>query len=151
MILRCTIRAYWLSAPAVRKRRSLTDRTRPSSLSPGLSPARWISQQHHRAAARLLRAKPPLGVVHSDECGFFTSLERVTPDARTIGRRIWIALAALAAVGVVIVSWRVPEPEVNGDPNRRVENVSYMQYTPQQAPPPAQGPTRRQLRTRSDQ
>jgi hypothetical protein len=98
-----------------------------------------MSQQHHRATARLLRAKPTLGVVHSDECGFFTSLERVTPDARTIGRRIWIALAALAAVGVVIVSWRVPEPEVNGDPNRRIENVSYMQYTPQQAPPPNYG------------
>jgi hypothetical protein len=78
-------------------------------------------------------------VVHSDEYKFFTSLERVTPDARTIGRKIWIALAALAAIGVVIVSWSVPEPEANGDPSRRIENVSYMQYTPQQAPPPNYG------------
>lgn len=78
-------------------------------------------------------------MVHSAEFSFFIRLERVTPDARTIGRRIWIALAALAAVAVVIVSWRVPEPESNGDPRRRVENVSYMQYTPQQAPPPNYG------------
>jgi len=80
-----------------------------------------------------------LGVVHSTPGGFFTRLERVTPDARTIGRRIWLALAALSAVAVVALSWSVPEPETTGDPRRRVENVSYMQYTPQQAPPPNYG------------
>jgi hypothetical protein len=63
----------------------------------------------------------------------------VTSDARAIGRRILLALAALAAVAVVALSWSVPEPESNGDPRRRIENVSYMQYTPQQAPPPNYG------------
>ena len=61
----------------------------------------------------------------------------MTPKARTIGRRILLALAAVAAVAVVVLSWRVPEPE--SQPGRRIENVSYMQYTPQQAPPPNYG------------
>ena len=63
----------------------------------------------------------------------------MTPNARTVGRRIGYALAALAAVAVVFLSWSVPEPETPGDPARRVENVSYMHYTPQQAPPPNYG------------
>lgn len=72
---------------------------------------------------------------------FSTRLARVTPDARPVARRIWIALAALAAVAVVILSWRVPEPETHGGGTKRlVENVSYLQYTPQpQAPPPNYG------------
>lgn len=78
-------------------------------------------------------------MVGSAECNIFIRLERVTPDARSIGRKIWIALAALAAVAVVIVSWQVPEPETKSDPRRRVENMSYMQYTPQQVPPPNYG------------
>ncbi len=80
-----------------------------------------------------------LGVVHSAPGGFFTRLACVTSDARTIGRRILLALAALVAVAVVALSWSVPEPEPTGDLSRRVENVSYMQYTPQQAPPPNYG------------
>ncbi len=82
---------------------------------------------------------PRLGVVRAVTRYFFIRLARVTPDARTLGRRIWIALAALAAVAVVILSWRVPEPETHGDPTRRVENVSHMKYTPQQVPPPNYG------------
>lgn len=78
-------------------------------------------------------------MVHSALSDFFTRLVSVTLDARTIGRRIWLAVAALAAVTVVVLSWRVPEPETHGDQRRRVEPVSYMQYTPQQAPPPNYG------------
>jgi hypothetical protein len=58
----------------------------------------------------------------------------VTPDAPTPGRRIWITLAAVAGVVVVVLAWRVPEPESGPNP-RRVENMSYLKYTPQQAPP----------------
>jgi hypothetical protein len=62
----------------------------------------------------------------------------VTPDAKAIGRRMLIALAALAGVAVVVISWRVPEPPPNSTP-RQVENMSYLKYTPVQAPPPNYG------------
>lgn len=55
-----------------------------------------------------------------------------------VGRRIWIALAAAAGVAVVILSWRVPEPQTHQSP-RQVENMSYLKYTPQQVPPPNYG------------
>jgi hypothetical protein len=46
----------------------------------------------------------------------------------------------LAAVVVVVLSWRVPEPEGHGtDPAQRIENISYMQYVPQPALPPNYG------------
>lgn len=61
----------------------------------------------------------------------------MTLDAKTPGRRIWIALAVSSAVVVVVLSWRVPEPETHG-PTRAplVENISYMKI----APPPTEGP-----------
>ncbi len=62
----------------------------------------------------------------------------MTPDAKPLGRRIWIALAALSGVAVVVLSWRVPEPETRPTP-RQVENMSYLKYTPQQVPPPNYG------------
>ena len=62
----------------------------------------------------------------------------MTPDAPPPGRRIWVALAAAAGIVVVILSWRVPEPETPPNP-RQVENVSYLKYTPRQAPPPNYG------------
>ena len=70
----------------------------------------------------------------------FIRLARVTLDAKTLGRRILIALTVLAAVVVVVLSWRVPEPESHGtDPAQRIENISHMQYVPQREPPPNYG------------
>lgn len=79
-----------------------------------------------------------IGVVWSCVRGLFIRLARVTPDAKSLGRRIWIALAAAAGVGVVVLSWRVPEP-VNRPSPRQVENMSYLKHTPQQLPPPNYG------------
>ncbi|MFM9032837.1 MAG: hypothetical protein ACKOQ4_00850 [Mycobacterium sp.] len=63
----------------------------------------------------------------------------MTPNARSVGRRIWVSLCAAGAIGVVILAWRVPEPETHGpDRSQRVENVSYMQCA-QQAPAPSYG------------
>ena len=47
-------------------------------------------------------------------------------------------MAAAAGVAVVILAWRVPEPEIRPNP-RQVENMSHLKYTPQQAPPPNYG------------
>lgn len=82
--------------------------------------------------------RPLIGVVCVTSRRFFISLASVTPHAKQLGRRILIASAAAAGVAVVILSWRVPEPEV---PKNRpqVENMSYLKYTPQQAPPPNYG------------
>lgn len=85
----------------------------------------------------------PIGVVSSSDRTFFIRLARVTPDPKPFGRRIWIALATAAGIAVVILSWRVPEPETHND-QRPVENMSYLkyvpqQYTPAQAPPPNYG------------
>lgn len=62
-------------------------------------------------------------------------------DAKTPGRRIWIALAVAGAVAVVVLSWRVPEPETHGNTRSPlVENISYIQISPQPlAPPPNYG------------
>jgi hypothetical protein len=49
----------------------------------------------------------------------------------TLGRAIWVALTALAAVVVVVLSWSVPEPESQDTPAQRIENIS---YTPCAAP-----------------
>lgn len=108
--------------------------------------SRWHPiQQPHRAPGVQLRAKlAVIGVVRYSLCTFFIRLACVTPDAKPsgplgpIGRRIWIALAAAAGVTVVILSWRVPEPQSPASP-RQVENMSYLKYTPQQAPPPNYG------------
>lgn len=70
----------------------------------------------------------------------FTTLVRVTSNARLLGRRIWVFLCALGAVVVVVLAWRVPEPPTRTpDPARQVENVSYMQGCAQQAPAPSYG------------
>ena len=61
----------------------------------------------------------------------------MTPDAKTLGRRIGIALAALGGVAVVIISWRVPEPQPPSNP--RVENMSYLKYAPQTELAPSYG------------
>lgn len=60
----------------------------------------------------------------------------------SIGRKIWIALAALGGIAVVVLSWRVPEPETHrGTPSQQFENISYMQVVtqPPVAPPPNYG------------
>ena len=60
-------------------------------------------------------------------------------DARDFARKIWIALAVVAGIVVVVLSWRVPEPETH-QPTRSplVENASYMRLVPpeQQVPSP---------------
>ena len=60
-------------------------------------------------------------------------------DVRAFARKIWIALAVVAGVGVVVLSWRVPEPETH-QPTKSplVENASYMRLVPQpqQVPSP---------------
>ena len=72
---------------------------------------------------------------------FFIRLASVTTDAKPIGRKIWIALAVTSAVVVVVLSWRVPEPETHGTTQSPlVENISYMRVTPQpMAPTPNYG------------
>ena len=61
------------------------------------------------------------------------SLARVTP--MTLGRAVWVALTALAAVVVVVLSWSVPEPESQDTPTQRIENISYTQCAaPEVAP-----------------
>lgn len=62
-------------------------------------------------------------------------------DARAFARKLWIALAVACGVAVVILSWRVPEPETHGPTNSPlVENASYMKLVPQDvAPVPSYG------------
>jgi hypothetical protein len=57
-------------------------------------------------------------------------------DARFFARKLWVALAVAGGVVVVILSWRVPEPETHG-PTRSplVENASYMKLVPQEVAP----------------
>ncbi len=74
--------------------------------------------------------RDPIGVVCPCPGGFFTRLACVTPDAKRLGRRIWLVLAAAAGVGVVVLSWRVPEPQTRPVP-AEVESMSYLKITPQ--------------------
>ncbi len=82
-----------------------------------------------------------LGVVASTHQKLFIRLVGVTTDAKTPGRRIWIALAVAGAVAVVVLSWRVPEPETHGNTRSPlVENISHIKISPQpMAPPPNYG------------
>ncbi len=64
-------------------------------------------------------------------------LARVTP--MTLGRAVWIALTALAAVVVVALSWSVPEPESQRTPAQRISNISYMQCAAAEVAPPSYG------------
>lgn len=59
-------------------------------------------------------------------------------DAGSFARKIWVALAIAAGVVVVVLSWRVPEPETH-PPTKSplVENASYMKLAPPEAPSPA--------------
>jgi hypothetical protein len=54
-------------------------------------------------------------------------------DPRDFARKIWTALAVVAGIVVVVLSWRVPEPETH-QPTRSplVENASYMRLVPQE-------------------
>jgi hypothetical protein len=59
-------------------------------------------------------------------------------DAGSFARKLWVALAIVAGVVVVVLSWRVPEPETH-PPTKSplVENASLMKIVPQNAPLPA--------------
>lgn len=57
-------------------------------------------------------------------------------DARAFARKIWVALAVVAGIVVVVLSWRVPEPETHAPTKSPlVENASYMKLVPQQVAP----------------
>ena len=57
----------------------------------------------------------------------------------TLGRAVWIALTALVAVVVVVLSWSVPEPESQDAPAQRIENISYTQCAAPAVAPPIYG------------
>jgi hypothetical protein len=80
------------------------------------------------------------GVVGTPTADSFTTLAAVLRDAKTLSRRIWISALLMAAVAVVILSWRVPEPE-NQRPSstQSVENISYLRCAPQYVAPPSYG------------
>ena len=80
------------------------------------------------------------GVVGSATDGLFITLAAVLRDAKTLGRRIWISALLMAAVAVVILSWRVPEPE-NQRPSstQSVESISYLRCASQYVAPPSYG------------
>lgn len=78
-----------------------------------------------------------LGVVGSPPGKLRIRLVRVTP--MTLGRAVWVALTAVAAVVVVLLSWSVPEPESEDAPAQRIENISYSQCTAPEVAPPSYG------------
>jgi len=68
------------------------------------------------------------------------TLAAVFRDAKTLGRRMWISALLMAAVAVVILSWRVPEPENQRQRSTQsVENISFLQCAPQYVAPPSYG------------
>jgi len=80
------------------------------------------------------------GVVGSRGTDFFISLATVPLDTRTLRRRIRISALLMAAVAVVILSWRVPEPEnQRSSTTQSVENVSFLRCAPQYVAPPSYG------------
>jgi hypothetical protein len=57
-------------------------------------------------------------------------------DARAFARKLWVALAVVAGIIVVVLSWRVPEPETHAPTKSPlVENASYMKLVPPQNVP----------------
>lgn len=57
-------------------------------------------------------------------------------DARALARKLWIVFAVAGGVAVVILSWRVPEPETHSPTKSPlVENASYMKLVPQNVAP----------------
>ena len=56
----------------------------------------------------------------------------------TLGRTIWIALTVAAAAVVVILSWRVPEPESPKTSSiHKIDNISHSQWAPAEVVNPA--------------
>ena len=80
------------------------------------------------------------GVVGTPTDDSFTTMAAVLRDTTTLGRRLWVSVLLMAAVAVVILSWRVPEPE-NQRPSstQSVENISYLRCAPQYVAPPSYG------------
>ena len=59
-------------------------------------------------------------------------------DAKFFARKLWVALAVVGGIVVVVLSWRVPEPQTHGPTKSPlVENASYMKLVPQDVPAPA--------------
>lgn len=80
------------------------------------------------------------GVVGTPTADSFTTLAAVLRDATTLSRRIWVSALLMAGVAVVILSWRVPEPE-NQRPSstQSVESISYLRCASQYVAPPSYG------------
>ena len=79
-------------------------------------------------------------VVGTPTADSFTTLAAVLRDATTLSRRIWVSALLMAGVAVVILSWRVPEPE-NQRPSstQSVESISYLRCASQYVAPPSYG------------
>lgn len=62
-------------------------------------------------------------------------------DAKAFARRLWVALAVVAGIVVVVLSWRVPEPATHAPTKSPlVENASYMKLVPpENVPAPSYG------------
>jgi hypothetical protein len=73
----------------------------------------------------------PPGVVDYHHGDGLITLTAVHRDTVNVGRRIRVAVLATAAVAVVLLSWRVPEPDPPPASTRPIDNVSYLQCAPQ--------------------
>jgi len=59
-------------------------------------------------------------------------------DVRAFARKLWIALAVVTGIVVVVLSWRVPEPETHQQTKSPlVENASYTRLVPQEQQVPS--------------
>ncbi len=78
-----------------------------------------------------------IGAVKTPAPLFVITLARVI--LKTLGRTAWIAMTAVAAVVLVVLSWSVPEPESQDVPVERFENSSYTQCAAPEVAPPSYG------------
>jgi hypothetical protein len=118
MILRCTAPSLLVVAGDRRSSRANPVSAQPATLTVFLS-------------AIGSKDAPP-GVVDDRHGDRFTTLTAVHRDTANIGRRIRIAVLSTAAVAVVLLSWRVPEPESPRPASTRpIDNVSYLECAPQ--------------------
>jgi len=58
---------------------------------------------------------------------------------KTLGRILWITLAAVTSAVVVVLSWSVPEPDPRERPGERVDNISYTRCAAPEVAPPSYG------------
>ena len=86
-----------------------------------------------------MRLAPRGGVVRSRPAVPFITLDHVDNDVRP-GSRLWMFLLAIAGVGVVVLSWAVPEPQPSTpNPAQRIEPIPLAQCAKQDGPTPNYG------------